>query len=253
MPQTNTLLVQNLTIGYEATKIGSGYHFELEAGSLVGLIGENGIGKSTLLKTIAGLLAPIQGQVLVNGKDVFTHSVQQRARQLALVLTQKFDAGYTTVEEMVALGRYAYTNWQFKLGTKDKFAIENAIEMVALTAYKNHLFEHLSDGNKQKVLIAQALAKDTPILILDEPTVHLDIKNRFIVLDLLQQISSTQNKLILFSGHDLEQMVGLCDKLLLQTHQGITLGTPNYFLENKLLTKAFNLEENQLPFVLKNK
>ncbi len=250
MPVVPPLELQQLSIGYHAKPVGGVFNLQVPPSQLVGLMGINGIGKSTLLKTISGLLPPISGQVLVQGQDVYKLPPMQRARQLALVLTNRFEGGHSTVEDIVKMGRYPYTNWQFSLSSLDTEKIQEALQLVGIQHQKNYLFDRLSDGNKQKVMIARALAQDTPLLILDEPTVHLDIKNRYIILELLSELSHSGQKTILFSGHDLEPMVQLCDKLMLLTPQGLQLDTPAAFAANQALANAFDLQPHQLPGAL---
>lgn len=239
------LSTKNLTIGYKgkkSTAIAGPLNFDIAKGNLYGLIGVNGIGKSTLIKTLSGLLPPIEGQVLINGKDIFGLNNQERATYISLVLTDRINSGLATVEEIVKMGRYPYTNWQFGISTIDKEIINSAMESVGIEDKANSLYCELSDGNKQKVMIAKALAQDTPLLILDEPTVHLDIKNRFIILELLQTLSKKYQKTIIFSGHDLEYMLKFCDQMMLMTPNNLAIDTPDRFIENGAISQAFELE-----------
>lgn len=245
------LCTTDLMIGYkgkEEVSIAGPLNFAIPKGSLTGLIGINGIGKSTLIKTLSGLLRPINGEVKISGKNIFGLKHQERAKYISLVLTNSINAGLATVEEIVKMGRYPYTNWQFEISKSDQSIIDNALESVQMGAYRSKLFAHLSDGNKQKVMIAKALAQDTDLMVLDEPTVHLDIKNRFIILELLQNLSKEHNKTILFSGHDLEYMLSFCDQIMLMTPNGLTIKSPSDFIESGEITKAFDLD--RLPNVL---
>jgi len=240
------LSTTELVIGYKGkkeTRIAGPLNFSIPKGTLTGLIGINGIGKSTLIKTLSGLLVPLQGQVEVNTQNVFKLAPQQRAKYISLVLTTSIQSGFATVEEIVKMGRYPYTNWQFGITPNDQKNIDVALSSVGLITEKQTLFTHLSDGNKQKVMIAKALAQDTPLMILDEPTVHLDIKNRIIILELLQKLAKEQQKTILFSGHDLEYMLAYCDKLMLMTPENLIFETPTTFIENDTITKAFDIKK----------
>ncbi|MCF6359330.1 MAG: ABC transporter ATP-binding protein [Cyclobacteriaceae bacterium] len=240
----------NLEIGYKGkkrVKIAGPLNFDVLQGSLYGLIGINGIGKSTLIKTLSGLLPPLGGQILINGQDIFSLHFNDRAKFISLVLTDRINAGLATVEEIVKMGRFPYTNWQFNLSSADQEAIEDALSSVDLMDKKDLLFDELSDGNKQKVMIAKALAQDTPVLILDEPTVHLDIKNRFIILQLLQKLAKEHNKTILFSGHDLDYMLTFCDQLMLMKEQELSIKSPEQFIKSGEITKAFDLDLLDLP------
>jgi len=246
MASSLPLNTTNLIIGYKGkkhVKIAGPLNFSIKQGKLYGLIGINGIGKSTLIKTLSGLLAPIDGQILVNGQDIFSLNFQERAKLISLVLTDRINAGLATVEEIVKMGRFPYTNWQFSISNLDQKIIEEALNSVDLLDKKDVLFNELSDGNKQKVMVAKALAQDTPVLILDEPTVHLDIKNRFIILQLLQKLAKEHNKTILFSGHDLDYMLTFCDEIMLMTKQELLIKSPEQFIKSGEITKAFDLDK----------
>ena len=241
--------VNKLVIGYKSKKqipIAGPLDFNISKGKLYGLIGINGIGKSTLIKTLSGLLSPLEGEVLINGQDIFKLSPQERAKYISLVLTDRFNAGLATVEDIVKMGRYPYTNWQFGLSGKDIEIINNAIEAVGIQDNRQTFFAELSDGNKQKVMIAKALAQDTPLLILDEPTVHLDIKNRYIILEMLQTLTKKHNKTIIFSGHDLDYMLTFCDQLMLMTPDKLTIETPSIFVETNAISEAFDLDASKI-------
>jgi len=241
--------VKKLVIGYKGKKqicISGPLDFNISQGQLYGLIGINGIGKSTLIKTISGLLPPLEGQVLINGQDIFKLNTQERAKYISLVLTDRFNAGLATVEDIVKMGRYPYTNWQFGLSEKDREIINNAIEAVGLQDNRKSFFAELSDGNKQKVMIAKALAQDTPLLILDEPTVHLDIKNRYIILEMLQNLTKNHSKTIIFSGHDLDYMLTFCDQLMLMTPDKLAIDPPSIFIETDAISKAFDLDASKI-------
>ncbi len=242
----------NLKIGYKGKKpveVAGSLNFNISRGNLYGLIGANGIGKSTLIKTLSGLLPPLDGQVLINGVDIFKLSNKERATYISLVLTNKINSGFATVEEIVKMGRYPYTNWQFGISKNDKDIILFALESVGMMKKRHSYFAELSDGNKQKVMIAKALAQDTPLMILDEPTVHLDIKNRFIILELLQKLAKERQKTIIFSGHDLDYMLHFCDKIMLMTPNQLTINTPSVFVKSGEISKAFDMDLHHLPYI----
>lgn len=245
MDQDFPLSAKNLFIGYKGKKsvpVAGPLDFNISKGNLYGLIGINGIGKSTLIKTISGLLLPLEGQVLVHGQDIFKLNPQKRATYISIILTDRFNSGLATVEDIVKMGRYPYTNWQFGISKTDQTIIDTAIESVGLQEKRNLFFSELSDGNKQKVMIAKALAQDTPLLILDEPTVHLDIKNRFIILELLHNLTQNHQKTIIFSGHDLDYMLKFCDEMMLMTPDNLAIETPTSFINSGAISKAFDLD-----------
>lgn len=243
------LSTTDLVIGYKSkskTAIAGPLNFQFPRSALIGLIGINGIGKSTLIKTLSGLLPPLEGSVEVNNQSIYSLSPQERAKHISLVLTDKINGGLATIEEIVKMGRYPYTNWQFALSNKDHEIIQSAITSVGLDGKQQELFSQLSDGNKQKVMIAKALAQDTPLLILDEPTVHLDIKNRFIILELLQSLTQNHQKTILFSGHDLDYMISVCDSFMLMTPDKLQIDTPNSLLKSGAISNAFDVDLSKI-------
>ncbi len=248
---TNSLPLNttDLTIGYKGkkpVKIAGPLNFNILQGKLYGLIGINGIGKSTLIKTLSGLLPPLNGQIFINGQDIFSLNFNERAKFISLVLTDRINAGLATVEEIVKMGRFPYTNWQFSLSNADQEIVGEALNSVGLLDKKEALFNELSDGNKQKVMIAKALAQDTPVLILDEPTIHLDVKNRFIILQLLQKLAKEHQKTILFSGHDLDYMLTFCDQLMLMTEDKLSIETPEKLVKTGAISLAFDMDANKM-------
>ena len=235
----------DLTIGYKGKKevrIAGPINFTLETGKLYGLMGTNGIGKSTLLKTLSGLLPPLGGTVEVNKINFFSLAPKQRAKLISIVLTDRINGNNMTVYELVRMGRYPYTNWQFEIGESDEAAIEKAIGSVGLKDKQQLLVNELSDGNRQKVMIARALAQDSPIMVLDEPTAHLDIKNRFIVLELLKKLAKEYLKTIIFSGHDLEYMLSFCDQLMLMAPDELLIDTPESLSQSGAIAQVFELD-----------
>lgn len=242
---TPSIEVTNLTIGYKAKKVSEvagPLNFKLEAGKLYGLMGTNGIGKSTLIKTLSGLLPPLGGTVQVNNSNFFSLAPKQRAQLISIVLTDRINGNTMTVYELVKMGRYPYTNWQFDIGEPDKVAIEKALDSVGLRDKQQLPINELSDGNRQKAMIARALAQDSPIMVLDEPTAHLDVKNRFIVLELLKKLAKEYQKTIIFSGHDLEYMLSFCDQLMLMTPNNLEIDTPESLSKSGAINKAFELD-----------
>ncbi len=247
------LTATNLSIGYKGKSlltIAERISFSIAKGQLYGLIGINGIGKSTLIKTLSGLLPPLGGQVLIKGQNVFKLSFAERAKHISLVLTERVNAGLASVEDIVKMGRYPYTNWQFSITANDQKIINLALHSVGLYNNRQKLFNELSDGNKQKAMIAKALAQDTPILILDEPTIHLDIKNRFVILELLQKLTIEHQKAILFSGHDLDYMLKFCNKMMLMTPNDLIIESPTNLIDSGAISKAFDLNPHEAKNIL---
>lgn len=210
------MTLENLTVGY---KSGSGQrvlmeHLDLDlaAGAVTALLGANGRGKSTLLRTISALQPPLDGKVLVDGMDISRCQPAQLARLLTIVTGHTAGAGAFTVEELVRLGRQPYTGFFGRLSSYDKAVVAEAIEMVGVGHLASRHVATLSDGERQKVMIAKALAQQTPIIILDEPTAFLDVANRLELLMLLRDISHTQHKSVLMSIHDISSVMPIADR-----------------------------------------
>jgi iron complex transport system ATP-binding protein len=215
----NKLQVEALFVGYDKTNpLCTDLNFSFSPG-LTGIIGINGIGKSTLLKTIAGLIPPLQGKILINGHDCTKLTVENKAQLISVVLTEKIDDTYITAEEITASGRSPYTGWNGKLSQADKKLVLEAMEKCGIIHLKHRRFLSLSDGEKQRCLIARALSQSTPLMILDEPTSFLDFKARYEILDLLKTVSKEDEKIILFSSHDIELVFKSTDNCLVFQEQ----------------------------------
>lgn len=202
--------ITNLEIGYKSkgkhNAVFKGINLHLHAGDLVGLIGDNGIGKSTLLKTITGNLAPLAGDIKINNKPSSKFTAQQLAQLLSIVVTEKIGGFNLTVWDVVATGRTPYINIFGKLSTEDESIVTKALEQLNLLPLKDKLIDELSDGQRQKVMIAKSLAQQTPIIVLDEPTAFLDHTSKHQLFSILKKLCAEQGKLIIVSSHDLELM-----------------------------------------------
>ncbi|MEO8533027.1 MAG: ABC transporter ATP-binding protein [Flavobacterium sp.] len=224
------LSTSDLSIGYKSKKatvtIAENLNLNLGAGKLISLIGANGIGKSTLLRTITGIQQPLSGTVLLNDKNINVYKPLDLAQNLSLVLTEKLPPSNLTVFELVALGRQPYTNWIGTLTPKDITKVNEALELtqIAHLADKKH-FE-ISDGQLQKVLIARALSQDTPLIILDEPTTHLDLLHKVSLFKLLKKLTKETQKCILFSTHDIDLAIQLSDEMIIMTPDLIVQDEP---------------------------
>lgn len=237
------LHTENLGIGYRNKKhlqpIASSINIDLKEGKLIALIGANGIGKSTLLRTLTGIQKPLSGSVILQESALEHYNQTTLARQLSVVLTEKLPPSNLTVFELVALGRQPYTNW---IGTLSPDDIAKTNEVMALTqieglASKKH-FE-LSDGQLQKVLIARALAQDTPLIILDEPTTHLDLLHKVSLFRLLGQLTHGTGKCILFSTHDIDLAMELADEMIVMTAQQTFQDSPCVLIEKGVFNNLF--------------
>lgn len=212
---------------------------EVEEGELIAVIGINGVGKSTFLRTLSGLQPALEGQVFINGVNRKEVSSQELAALISLVLTEQPISKNLSVEELVALGRQPYTNWIGNLSSKDKEEIKKALQLVNIESYQHKKCYELSDGQLQKVLIARALAQNTPVMILDEPTSHLDIYHKAQVLKLLKKLSKQTNKAILFATHEINLALQLCDKIILMKKDGILYGSPQELISAKAFDTMF--------------
>jgi iron complex transport system ATP-binding protein len=217
---------------------------EIKAGQLICLLGPNGAGKSTLLKTMAGLHLPLEGSVEKDLVDIRTLPPIRRAQTVSLVLTDKVSTHHLTVYSLVALGRYPYSSWMGGLSEKDKTTIEWAIEAAGIQSLRDRKVFTLSDGENQKVMLARALAQDTPVLMLDEPTAHLDLPSRIRLMRLLHQLAHQTNKGILLSTHELELALQVADEVwLLQNAATLHRGAPEDLVLNGSFEAAFAHED----------
>lgn len=216
------ITLSHLSVGYKVGHtVVSDINLTLQSGQLACLIGENGVGKSTLLKTLTGFLPKLEGSLLLDGKDISEFSQQALARQISIVLTQKPDVQNLTVEEIVGLGRSPYTGFFGKLHANDQQIVDESITAVGIEKLKNRMIQTLSDGERQKVMIAKALAQQTPVIFLDEPTAFLDFSSKVETFQLLQRMAHEMGKLVLLSTHDLELAVRFSDTLLQVNGDGL--------------------------------
>jgi iron complex transport system ATP-binding protein len=216
------LTTRNLNIGYAAAQpLFRDLNLSLLAGELVCFMGPNGIGKSTLIKTMAGLQQPLQGTIIIGSSSAETE------KKLSVVLTDRITATNMTVKELVAYGRYPYMNWSAKLTKQDEEAMEQAIALTRTHQLVNKQIGQLSDGQMQMVMIARALAQQTPLLLLDEPTAHLDLNNRVEIMNLLRELAHTTGKGILIATHELDLALQTADRIWLTgKEQNLLTGIP---------------------------
>lgn len=216
------LSAKDLTVGYRkgnsTSPVISGLNLSLSRGKLVALIGANGIGKSTLLRTLVGNQPPLEGEVSISGIRIGEISRKDLSLLLGIVNTERTQAGALTVREVVSLGRQPYTGFLGILSKNDKSIVEKAMQDAGILHKASIFLAELSDGERQKVMIAKALAQCTPIIILDEPTAFLDVASRMETMLLLHNLAHKQNKAVLLSSHDLSQSMMLADELWVVTN-----------------------------------
>lgn len=205
-------------------------------GELVALIGENGIGKSTLLRTICGVQSPLGGSVFLKGAVLDQFSRNMLARNIGYISTEPVKVSNMKVSDLVSLGRYPHTDWTGRLGITDHEIIEEAIDKVGLKQLASRYINELSDGERQRSMIARVLAQDTDILVLDEPTAFLDIKSKYEIIHLLHELTRVKGKTIIFSTHDLIIAINEADKIWLALRDSFAEGAP----EDLILSGAFS-------------
>jgi iron complex transport system ATP-binding protein len=257
----NILVTQDLSIGYKQGKkeslcLLSDINLTIRRGEMVCLLGPNGAGKSTLMRTIAGIQPPLAGCTLVEGIPIRDRNFKEIAQLLSIVLTERINVGNLTVYHIVSLGRHPYTSWMGKLSQEDNDKIKWALEQVGLLHYANHFINQLSDGERQRVMIAKALAQDTPLIMLDEPTAHLDLPNRVEIMRLLHRLARETNKAILLSTHELDLALQAADLIwLMARNQPVKVGAPedlvlNGSIEDTFHNKSFNFDRKTGNFIM---
>jgi iron complex transport system ATP-binding protein len=241
------LSIENLAIGYckppNQNMIMDGLNLNLFSGQLVCFMGPNGVGKSTLIRTMIGAQPPLAGQLFINGQNTTDITIAEMARLVSVVLTDKINAGNMTAQELIAMGRYPHLNWSVNLSKSDVEIIEKCIDQTNIKELRHRKIYELSDGQLQKVMIARALCQDTPIMILDEPTAHLDLNNRVEVINLLSDLAKSTNKAILMATHELDLALQSADRIWLAgPDEPIIDGFPEDLVLNGKIDQVFGLK-----------
>ena len=244
MNSNKTILsTSNLSIGYQSKKekniIAENLNLTFEEGKLISLVGGNGIGKSTLLRTITGIQKPIAGTVMLKEKEIHNYESLALAQNLSLVLTEKLPPSNLSVFELIALGRQPYTNWLGKLTAEDLEKINQAITLTHVEHLIDKKHHEISDGQLQIVLIARALAQDTQLIILDEPTTHLDLFHKVSIFKLLKKLSQETNKCILFSTHDIDLAIQLSDEMIVMSENSVEQDQPCNLITKGIFNTLF--------------
>ena len=226
-----TIKIQDLSIGYvsknDVKVVAQHITATIYSGELTCLLGANGVGKSTLLRTLSAFQPKLEGKIFIEGKEIDEFTDKQLSHVISVVLTEKPDIRNMTVEELVGLGRSPYTGFWGTLTKDDKAIVSRAIHQVGIDALQGRMIQTLSDGERQKVMIAKALAQETPVIYLDEPTAFLDYPSKVEMMQLLFKLSRETDKTIFLSTHDLELALQIADKLwLMDKQKGVKIGAP---------------------------
>lgn len=238
-----TIHLQNLSIGYKQKSsvkiVAEGINASLQGGQLTCLVGVNGIGKSTLLRTLSAFIPPVSGNITLVQKPLSAYTDKELAKVIGVVLTDKLDVQNLQVEELVGLGRSPYTGFWGTLNDEDRAIVQDAINQVGITKLQHRMVQTLSDGERQKVMIAKALAQQTPIIFLDEPTAFLDYPSKVELMQLLSKLAHTMGKTVFLSTHDLEIALQLADMVWLMEPDRLNIGSPQELQQDGSLQRAF--------------
>ena len=226
-----TIHIEKLSIGYpskgDVKVVASDICAGINSGELTCLLGANGVGKSTLLRTLSAFQPKLSGEIRIQGKEIGSYTDKQLSKVISVVLTEKCDIRNMTSVELIGLGRSPYTGFWGTLSKEDKEVVDHAINLVGISHLAHRMVHTLSDGERQKVMIAKALAQETPVIFLDEPTAFLDFPSKVEMMQLLHQLSRQTDKTIFLSTHDLELALQIADKIwLMDKANGVTIGTP---------------------------
>lgn len=227
-----TIRLDDLSIGYSIKKhhtkeVASHIQATIRSGELTCLLGENGVGKSTLLRTLSAFQPKLGGHIWLLGREVESYTDRQLSRIISVVLTERCEIRNMTVRDLVGMGRSPYTGFWGRLSPNDWEVVDRSIRLVGIEVLASRMVHTLSDGERQKVMIAKALAQETPIIFLDEPTAFLDYPSKVEIMQLLYRLIQTTEKTIFLSTHDLDLALEIADKIwLMERKQGITVGTP---------------------------
>lgn len=249
MPQDRmkqpTIQIESLSTGYRnkknVTVVAHDINATIQGGELTCLLGPNGAGKSTLLRTLSAFLPPVKGDITIMGRNLRDYTDKELAKTIGVVLTEKTYLRNMTVYDLIGLGRSPYTGFWGTLHEDDRRIVDDAIGMVGIGPLKDRMIQTLSDGERQKVMIAKALAQQTPVIFLDEPTAFLDFPSKVEIMQLLHVLSRTTGKTIFLSTHDLELALQIADTIwLMDRDKGVVIGTPDKLATDGSLNSFFS-------------
>ncbi|MBO6125976.1 MAG: ABC transporter ATP-binding protein [Bacteroidaceae bacterium] len=234
--------LKHLSTGYGNRIVTPDINATLVPGELTSLLGPNGVGKSTLLRTLSTFLSPIQGEIILQGKVLKNLSASQMSRLIGVVLTERPDVQNMTVRDMVGMGRSPYTGFWGRLTSADEHYVSEAMNLAGIMALERRMFNTLSDGERQKVMIAKVLAQQTPVILLDEPTAFLDFPSKVEMMRLLRRLAHEMKKIIFLSTHDVELALQLSDRLWIMHPGEVVIGKPAELSENGELTRFIQVD-----------
>lgn len=234
--------LNNLHIGYNHKELVSNLNLSFELGTLNAIVGVNGIGKSTLIKSITADLKPLKGKILIDDRELSTIAHKELAKLVSVVHTSREENKFLSVHELVQMGRYPYINWIGILTDKDKDIVHEALELFSISEFKDKKCYELSDGQYQKVLIARAFAQDTPYIILDEPSTHLDLYHKINLFKTLSDLAKKHHKCIILSTHEIERSIALCDQMLVLLENKHYFSTPQDLIDKGVFNRIFPSE-----------
>ena len=253
-----TIQIESLSTGYRnkknVTVVAHDINATILGGELTCLLGPNGAGKSTLLRTLSAFLPPVKGDISIMGRNLRDYTDKELAKTIGVVLTEKTDLRNMTVYDLIGLGRSPYTGFWGTLHEDDRRVVDEAIEMVGIGPLKDRMIQTLSDGERQKVMIAKALAQQTPVIFLDEPTAFLDFPSKVEIMQLLHRLSRTTDKTIFLSTHDLDMALQIADTIwLMDPVKGVSIGSPRDLanqgiLEDFFVRKGIRFDKESLLF-----
>ncbi|MBP7358967.1 MAG: ABC transporter ATP-binding protein [Prevotella sp.] len=238
-----TIELKNLCIGYKNDKtciniVADNINAKIHSGELTCLLGANGVGKSTLLRTLSGFQPKISGDIFIKDIEINKITDKQLAKTIGVVLTEKPDLSNITAKELVGMGRSPYTDFWGSISEEDNKIIEDAMNTVGIKHLEDRMIQTLSDGERQKVMIAKALSQQTPIIFLDEPTAFLDFPSKIEIMQLLRKLCRDAGKTIFLSTHDLEIALQIADTVwLMNRKKEVSIGTPKQLSENGELSR----------------
>ena len=245
------LKTNNLSVGYNNKVVISNINVEVKNGEILCLLGSNGAGKTTLLRSLSKLISPIKGEIYLNGVNINCISRKALSKKMALVLTNRLLGDLMTVQDIVNIGRYPYTGFFGSLSKKDLIMVDEALESVDALHLKKRYFDELSDGEKQKVLVARALVQEPEIIILDEPTTHLDIKHRLELINMLKKLSKEKSISVILSLHEIDIALKSCDKVaLIKNNKVIAYGQPEDVVDEDIINSLYELDDKNFNSLL---